>query len=75
MVELKKMIKDQAAGAAKDELQKVLQNAEKHVEELTEHVSQGDKLVAQKQKELEQIQDKLGHAHTAVTAKAKEIKI
>lgn len=48
VAELKKMIKDQADGPAKQELQDVLKNAEKHVTDLESHIKKGQELIEKK---------------------------
>jgi hypothetical protein len=43
--ELKDIVKTQPDGAARMELEKVLDNAKKHVTELEDHIRQGEKLI------------------------------
>lgn len=50
--ELESMIGIQPDGPAKEELQKVLDNAHKHVTDLEDHVAQGAKLAAAKESAL-----------------------
>ena len=50
--ELESMIGTQPDGPAKEELQKVLDNAHKHVTDLEDHVAQGAKLAAAKESAL-----------------------
>jgi hypothetical protein len=45
VMELQDMIDEQAEGPAKRELEKVLTNSNRHVKDLKEHVSLGQKLV------------------------------
>jgi len=46
------MLETQDDGPAKDELVKVLANAEKHVKDLEDHINFGHKLVTQKEAKL-----------------------
>jgi predicted RNA-binding protein with RPS1 domain len=57
--QLSDMIEDQTDGPAKNELVKVLKNANEHVKDLEEHVSVGKKLIDVKYKSLIELQKKL----------------
>jgi hypothetical protein len=59
--ELKVMLQTQDDGPVKEELVRVLTNAEKHVHDLDDHVKFGQKLVAQKETKLFDLQKQLGH--------------
>jgi hypothetical protein len=56
--ELKKIVKAQSEGLAKDELKKVLSNAQKHVDDLETHIKQGERLVEEKQDTIDNIKTK-----------------
>ena len=58
MKELKKIVKAQSEGLAKDELKKVLSNAQKHVDDLEAHIKQGEKLIEEKQDNIDDIKSK-----------------
>jgi hypothetical protein len=55
------MLTTQDDGPVKEELVRVLSNAEKHVRDLDEHVKYGQKLVSQKETKLFELQKQLGH--------------
>lgn len=71
--ELKDIIKTQPEGAARVELEKVLDNAKKHVSELEDHIKQGEKLVDAKDKSIDQIESKLAKTADADVGQAKMI--
>ena len=45
MKELNDILKHETAGAAKDELTKVRDNAKKHAKDIEEHIKSGKKLI------------------------------
>lgn len=59
--QLKQLISEQDEGPVKAELIRVLENSEKHVEELKVHIDHGHQLVKTKETKLQDIQKKLGH--------------
>lgn len=63
--ELKEIIKTQPAGAAKQELVKVLENAKHHVSDLEDHIKQGEKLIEVKDTSIDQIEAKLDRTNDA----------
>jgi hypothetical protein len=48
----------QSDGLAKNELKKVLANAQKHVDDLEAHIKQGEKLIEEKQETIHDIKSK-----------------
>ena len=52
-------MKAQSEGAAKDELKKVLDNAQKHVDDLEAHIKQGEKLLEEKEDAIDEITTKV----------------
>jgi hypothetical protein len=61
VVELNDMIFSAHDGPVKNELLKVLKNANKHVQELKDHIKEGKDLVKTKETSLTQVQKKLNH--------------
>ena len=71
--ELKAIIKTQPAGAAKQELVKVLDNAQSHVTDLEDHIKQGESLLEAKENKIEEIESKLKKTNDADVGQAKLI--
>ena len=57
--QLSDMIEDQSDGPTKNELVKVLKNANEHVKDLQEHIEVGKKLLDTKYKSLTELEKKL----------------
>lgn len=72
--ELKSIVKAQSDGPAKDELKKVLSNAQKHVDDLEAHIKQGEKLLEEKEDAEEEIKTKLATTNVGDVEAAKNIK-
>jgi hypothetical protein len=72
--ELKSIVKGQSAGAAKDELKKVLDSAEKHVDDLEAHIKQGEKLVEEKEDAIDDITSKIKTTNVGDVEAARQIK-
>lgn len=74
MKELKSIVKAQSDGLAKDELKKVLANAQKHVDDLEAHIKQGEKLLEEKQDAVDEIKTKEQTTNVGDLEAAKQIK-
>ena len=72
--ELEAMLGIQPEGPAKEELQKVLDNAHKHVTDLEDHVTQGAKLAAAKESALAAL-DKVSEVAEAGASKETVAKV
>lgn len=64
-------MKSQSEGAAKDELKKVLQNAQKHVDDLEAHIKQGEKLLEEKEDAIDEIKSKVATTNVGDVEAAK----
>ena len=73
MKELKSIVKAQSDGPAKDELKKVLLNAQKHVEDLEAHIKQGEKLLEEKEETIDEIKTKVATTNVGDVEAAKNI--
>ena len=71
--ELKDILKSQPEGAARVELEKVLENAKKHVSDLEDHIKQGDKLIDAKDNSIGNIDRKLAKTSDVDVGQAKLI--
>jgi len=70
---LKEILKAQPEGAARVELEKVLDNAKKHVSDLEDHIKQGGKLIDAKDNSINNIERKLAKTSDVDVGQAKLI--
>mgnify|MGYP001307735240 CR=1 FL=1 len=70
---MKEILKAQPEGAARVELEKVLDNAKKHVSDLEDHIKQGGKLIDAKDNSINNIERKLAKTSDVDVGQAKLI--